>query len=597
MKGSRHRKKVAALDQHDAANATLLRAVKRQQELVVADDAKRHRPNVAAEATAARIGTVRMLLRLGVPLVKTRDAEFLARLQGEGPSLGGYEGLREVLPWLHEQQVDQLRKFLSGRKHAFIFDGTKVNRHIEVQLVRAVSDTGDIEERCAGLTAVTRSMSGLQLKGLLSAQRTRLAVNNALTVADHGDSAATNLKCVELWNEEIASLPTLTERLASSMFYNRCLGHMCTNTGLELKKVCPELKTFVSGFKGLAVSATAAQLWRDIVGTAMPKGTDNRWWSWWERNKVLLLNHNHLISFVVALRKQAVMPKKTAKMDSALNKSAVDRFTLLLQMQLVDVLGADLVKVLCGSPCDFSPLLFQGTYMLENAGMTAPFTYEVINTINTFFCAVAPAGSIYERQFFEFGETVGKGVFHTTRMERIAQVWKLRFAITKYWEATIMKGMQSEIQLFEGFTVLNPLLLTTMSDQVLFDRLKLLVAEEHMESGICRTVTGCKGFTNEHRAALMPELVRYKQLAAQYAPTLQQEEPSSRPKALWAWWWSIAKDVPQWYDLAHSAVLHQPTSTSVERFFSKLKAASLEQQWAEHDETMECRAFCLINNL
>ena len=70
-----------------------------------------------------------------------------------------------------------------------------------------------------------------------------------------------------------------------------------------------------------------------------------------------------------------------------------------------------------------------------------------------------------------------------------------------------------------------------------------------------------------------------------------------RPKALWTWWWSIAKDVPQWYDLAHLAVLHQPTSTAVERFFSKLKAASAEQQWAELDETIECRAFCLINKL
>jgi hypothetical protein len=48
-----------------------------------------------------------------------------------------------------------------------------------------------------------------------------------------------------------------------------------------------------------------------------------------------------------------------------------------------------------------------------------------------------------------------------------------------------------------------------------------------------------------------------QRLVAQYAPTLQQVEPSERPKALWAWWWSIAKDVPQWYDLAHTAVLHQ----------------------------------------
>jgi hypothetical protein len=68
--------------------------------------------------------------------------------------------------------------------------------------------------------------------------------------------------------------------------------------------------------------------------------------------------------------------------------------------------------------------------------------------------------------------------------------------------------------------------------------------------------------------------------------------PSEQPQKLWEWWWSMRyeESLSQWSLLARIAVLHQPSSAVIERFFSVYKGMTSSQQFGEDEETSLTRA-------
>ena len=71
----------------------------------------------------------------------------------------------------------------------------------------------------------------------------------------------------------------------------------------------------------------------------------------------------------------------------------------------------------------------------------------------------------------------------------------------------------------------------------------------------------------------------------------------NQPPLLWDWWWAqrTNKGLVSWFQLALRAVLIQPSSAAIERFFSLIKGATTAQQAREAEDTLETRALCIAN--
>ena len=65
-----------------------------------------------------------------------------------------------------------------------------------------------------------------------------------------------------------------------------------------------------------------------------------------------------------------------------------------------------------------------------------------------------------------------------------------------------------------------------------------------------------------------------------------------QPGQLWEWWWAQRANagLVSWFQLALRAVLIQPSSAAIERFFSVIKGATSAQQAGEGEDTLETRA-------
>jgi hypothetical protein len=130
-------------------------------------------------------------------------------------------------------------------------------------------------------------------------------------------------------------------------------------------------------------------------------------------------------------------------------------------------------------------------------------------------------------------------------------------------------------------------------------RLNFLLEGEEIVGGNnpFRLFKGLKGFTENVMIRLVAELADYRQRAGAFAPLLAAEPRSKQPTKLWEWWWNIRNDesIAQWTLLTRVAVLQQPSSACIERFFSVYKGMTSTQQCAEDEETSLLRAQARYN--
>jgi hypothetical protein len=163
----------------------------------------------------------------------------------------------------------------------------------------------------------------------------------------------------------------------------------------------------------------------------------------------------------------------------------------------------------------------------------------------------------------------------------------------------VWNEMRFDIQLYKGFSVLDPLQLGRMTNAEVVQRLnKLREAEEFVGGNTpSRRFTGVKGFNEQVQETLIVQLPAHCQAAATFAPFLVALKPSEQPAKLWEWWWSMRDEegLSQWSLLARIEVLHQPSSAVIERFFSVYKGQTSAQQCGEDEATSLTRAQARYN--
>ncbi len=259
-----------------------------------------------------------------------------------------------------------------------------------------------------------------------------------------------------------------------------------------------------------------------------------------------------------------------------------------LELQFMTLLGEPLAKA---------------AYFLEGDGFLAPYAFSRLNTLNTILLHVGSMDTVEDNEYLtsmrDFANRNPGGFMRNVHEDVISEVWRTRTALVEYWKENVWKEMRLDILLFKGFSVLDPIQLATMSNAEVVDRLNGLREGEEVISGNnpFRRFRGVKGFNENIQTTLIAQLPAYRLAAEAFAPTLVALKATEQPARLWEWWWSLRdeEEFSQWCLLARIAVLHQPSSAVIERFFSVYKGMTSTQQCAEDAETSLVRAQARYN--
>ncbi len=108
-------------------------------------------------------------------------------------------------------------------------------------------------------------------------------------------------------------------------------------------------------------------------------------------------------------------------------------------------------------------------------------------------------------------------------------------------------------------------------------------------------LAGLKGVPAGERSGLDAELVLYQTEVRIRLTELTANPSLNTPSQLWWWWRGLRLKLPSWFAVASILILMQPSSASIERFFSTDKANTSAQQNAESHETLALRSMCLYN--
>ncbi len=391
------------------------------------------------------------------------------------------------------------------------------------------------------------------------------------------------------FNWEVRALPEQA-RFSNSFPLHHCFSHMISNSGAKWRESMQASVQILSGLKGLRVSDSAKSLFHELTGAVLPDGTENRWFYWVDFIKTVMPHWSVLPQFVRRCKDAKYMPKKVAKMNILVSQTSKrDALKAGLELQFMMLLGEPLAKT---------------AYFLEGDGFLAPYTFLRLNALNNALLRVGSMDAVEDNEYLvsmrNFANRNPGGFMRNVHEDVIAEVWRTRTALVDYWKENVWNEMRYDILLFKGFSVLDPLQLATMSNAEVVQCLNgLREAEETVTSGnnTARRFKGVKGFNENVQEALIAQLPAYHLAAEAFAPTLVALKAAEQPAKLWEWWWSRRdeEEFSQWCLLARIAVLHQPSSAVIERFFSVYKGMTSTQQCAEDPETSMLRAYARYN--
>jgi len=161
-------------------------------------------------------------------------------------------------------------------------------------------------------------------------------------------------------------------------------------------------------------------------------------------------------------------------------------------------------------------------------------------------------------------------------------------AVINHYRRAIEHEMAGQLQLFKSFELFHP------------TQFRALAAQQGGIIGeIGNRIDALRGgrvkpVSDTMLDTLVNELPTYLDIAGEMEGRMNLAD--DQPAELWEVWKTLGKEkVPGWYAVACKAVLFQPSSALVERFFSKLKGNTTGRQAAEGRDIMELRALCEWN--
>ena len=108
-------------------------------------------------------------------------------------SLSASTNLRQLIPFVLENEINQLKKRISGRHVGIIFDGTTHVCEAFVVLLRYVTQNWIIKQEVCRMMLLAKSLTGEEVaRQLIASLSTQLSIPQHLVVSTMRDRASVN---------------------------------------------------------------------------------------------------------------------------------------------------------------------------------------------------------------------------------------------------------------------------------------------------------------------------------------------------------------------------------------------------------------------
>ena len=302
--------------------------------------------HLPVETRVYRVKVLTSFLKAGVPLTKL-DC-FRGILEESAFNLSSSQHMRELIPFIHKEQQCEIKREITNRQVAVIYDGTTHVCEAMVVILRYI-DEWVIRQRVVRMMLVAKSMSGEEVaRQLISVLSTELGIPSHLLVASMRDGASVNS----------VAMRTLSV-LYPQMFDIRCFSHTLDLVGSHLKT--PVLDEFIKTWINLfSRSPNNKLIWRTLTSLKPPSYSSTRWWSKWEVIRDVLVTFGD----VEAFNSNEVTSASKGKLQCILQSS--QRAQLQIELAIAVDAGEPFVKC---------------TYNLEGDGPLSLTCYEQISEL------------------------------------------------------------------------------------------------------------------------------------------------------------------------------------------------------------------------
>ena len=496
---------------------------KEKRELTIVEALQRHdkveRPvgdTLPASTRVFRVQVVSEFLKAGIPLYKIDKLRGL--LESGGYSLSHSTHLRQLIPFILNEEMDNLREQLSGKCISIIFDGTTHVAEAFVVVVRYVDSEWVISQKVAQLLLLSKSLCGEEVARLLvDVLSTKVGVPTKNIVAAMRDRASVN------------SVAMQTVRvLYNRVFDVGCLSHTLDHVGEKMNT--PLVDEFVKQWIGMFSRSPKTRLaWKTLTRLPSPSYSATRWWSWFEVLDQAFKAFGDVCTF---LNDPALPPATSSKIRAILSDVHKYRKLKIELAMLVDAM---------------TPFV-KATYNLEGDGPLVLTAYREISTLH----------SVVANQHYPNVMAIAKKESAGNSSNEQLLIRYAKNCVTPAYEYFTEKF---DFNNGEFKVILSAFKAARYFSPSQMDEIRPTPAD--MDS--------LKAFSfieDDLITRLKEELPRYKAAA----------EDVSREIDTTKWWKDHQNELPAWAEACKLVLLVQPSSAAAERVFSLLENSFSQRQ-------------------
>lgn len=211
-----------------------------------------------------RIRVVKSFLKAGIPLSKVDRLRDL--LEENAVSLTGRQHLSEYIPFIHGNEVEEIKKEIRDKSVSMIFDGTT---HLDeaIAIVLRFIDNMEIKKRLVCLKLLSKSLTGEELaRVIISVLSTSYSIESSRLIASMRDRASVNNAAMDV-----------VKLLYPGVVDIGCFSHTLDRVGQQFK--IPVAEKFSQLWVSLFSRSPKARLaWRLFCDRPVPTYSETRWW-------------------------------------------------------------------------------------------------------------------------------------------------------------------------------------------------------------------------------------------------------------------------------------------------------------------------------
>ena len=210
---------------------------------------------------------------------------FRELFEEAGMPLSSQSNMRQLIPFILEEEYTMACKELIEKDVSIVFDGTSRDGEALVVLVRFI-DNWELKGRLVWFQLVKSSVYGDELARIvIEVVHRKLDVSQSHFLATMRDRPSVNT----------CALLTVSV-LYPNMLDLGYISHFLDRVGVKCN--IPVLRPFMSTWNLVfTTSMKARRVWKEISGRGMPLHNSTRWWSLWECMKVVFEEWQYVTAF------------------------------------------------------------------------------------------------------------------------------------------------------------------------------------------------------------------------------------------------------------------------------------------------------------